>query len=56
MYGCGCHQGHFGSGRNICPSLWSKQKKIQVLEKELNAARENVQDIENLINELKAEK
>jgi len=40
----------------ICPSLWSKEKKIQVLENQLNTARENVRNIETLIKELKAGK
>ena len=55
MQGCGCH-GHHDSKGNVCPSLWSKEKKIRMLENQLEPAKTNVQEIETLITELKAEK
>lgn len=42
--------------KNICPSLWSKKRKIQILEQELADAKKSVQELETLIAEVKAEK
>ena len=53
MQSCCCSpKGH---GNHVCPSLWSKKKKVQILEQELADAKQNVQELESLIDEIKEE-
>ena len=51
---CSCSQGQH-SGKDICPNLWSKDKKIKMLEQELDVAQDRSKEIKNLIAQLKAE-
>ena len=53
MHSCCCSPKSHGN--HVCPSLWSKKKKVQMLEQELADAKQNVQELESLIDEIKAE-
>ena len=56
MQNCCTHQkSHHGTSSCICPSLWSKAKKIRLLEEELEIMEDRTGDIKTLIEELKAE-
>jgi len=46
-YGCGCN--------SICSNLWSREKKIRVLQKRLESIEDQKKEIETLIHELKDE-
>ena len=51
---CSSGKSH-GTVNAVCPNLWSKQKKIRMLEKELEMSQEQTREIEKLISELKDE-
>lgn len=40
----------------VCPSFWSKERKIKALEEELKTMEGNTDEVKRLIEELKAEK
>jgi tRNA G26 N,N-dimethylase Trm1 len=50
------HGGSCGCGGHVGPVFWSKKRKIKMLEEMLAELREEVKDIEELIDELKKEK
>ncbi|MBN1995941.1 hypothetical protein JW935_00215 [candidate division KSB1 bacterium] len=45
-----------GHAMSICPCMWSTQKKIDVLQQELEVMDERKDEIKILIDQLKAEK
>ena len=51
---CTSTKGH-GLHYQVCPNLWSKQKKISVLEQELQNLQEKENEIKELIMQLKSE-
>lgn len=56
MSNCCAHSKDHHSISNICPNLWSKKKKIKMLEQELEIMQDKVDEIKEIIAELKAEK
>ena len=55
MSTCCCSGKSHNTMSTVCPNLWSKQKKIRMLEKELKMNQEQTGEIKKLISELKAE-
>lgn len=52
---CTHHQPIHGTSPCMCPSLWSKAKKIRLLEEELEIMEDKTGEIKALIEELKSE-